>query len=205
MLLLVGLGNPGREYAHHRHNIGFMAVDAIARACDASPFRKKFQGETAEARLGSERAILLKPQTYMNESGRSVAEAARFHKIEPADILVFHDELDLAPGKLRVKLGGGDAGHNGLRSITAHMGPNYRRIRLGIGHPGDKARVHSYVLGDFAKAEQGWVEVLGDAMARNIALLAKGDDSHFQSKVHLAMEAAGFGAVAPVGKGAPSA
>lgn len=204
MLLFVGLGNPGREYAGHRHNIGFMAVDALARACDAGPWRKKFQGDIAEARLGTERALLLKPQTYMNESGRSVAEAARFHKIELDQIFVFHDELDLAPGKMRVKTGGGDAGHNGLRSITAHMGPNYRRIRLGIGHPGDKARVHSYVLGDFAKAEQGWVEALCDAMARNIALLAKGDESHFQSKAHLAMETAGFGAVAPVGK-SPSA
>ncbi|MBB4197321.1 aminoacyl-tRNA hydrolase [Rhodoblastus sphagnicola] len=202
MLLLVGLGNPGREYAGNRHNIGFMAVDALARASDAGPFRKKFQGDMAEARFGSERAILLKPQTYMNESGRSVAEAARFHKIELADIFVFHDELDLAPGKVRVKIGGGDAGHNGLRSITAHMGSNYRRIRLGIGHPGDKARVHSYVLGDFAKAEQGWVEALCDALARNADLLVKGDDSHFQSKVHLAMETAGFGQAAPVTKGA---
>ncbi|PPQ40205.1 peptidyl-tRNA hydrolase, PTH1 family [Rhodoblastus acidophilus] len=204
MLLFVGLGNPGREYAGNRHNIGFMAVDAIARACDAGPFRKKFQGEAAEARIGGERALLLKPETYMNESGRAVAEAARFHKIDLSEIFVFHDELDLAPGKMRVKTGGGDAGHNGLRSITAHMGANYRRIRLGIGHPGDKARVHSYVLGDFAKSEQGWVEALCDALARNIGLLAKGEDSHFQSKAHLALEAAGFGAVAPVTK-APSA
>lgn len=206
MLLLVGLGNPGREYSGNRHNIGFMAVDAIARACATGPFRRKFQGEAAEARLGQKlvgeaRAILLKPDTYMNESGRAVAEAARFHKIDLADIVVFHDELDLAPGKMRVKIGGGDAGHNGLRSISAHMGRDYKRIRLGIGHPGDKARVHSYVLGDFGKSEQGWVEALCDAVARNIDLLAKGDDSHFQSKVHLALEAAGFGAVAPVGKG----
>ena len=200
MLLLVGLGNPGREYARHRHNIGFMAVDAIAREGHAGPFRAKFQGETAEARFGSERAIVLKPQTFMNESGRAVAEAARFHKIALADIVVFHDELDLAPGKLRVKVGGGDAGHNGLRSISAHMGRDYRRVRLGIGHPGDKARVHSYVLGDFGKSEQGWVEALCDAVARNIGLLASGDDPHFQSKVHLAMEASGFGQVATVVK-----
>jgi PTH1 family peptidyl-tRNA hydrolase len=193
MLLLVGLGNPGRDYARHRHNIGFMAVDAIARACHAGPFRAKFQGEAAEARLGLERAILLKPATYMNESGRAVGEAARFHKIALADIVVFHDELDLAPGKLRVKVGGGDAGHNGLRSISAHLGRDYKRVRLGIGHPGDKARVHAYVLGDFAKSEQGWVEALCEAVARDIELLAKGDDSHFQSKVHLAMEASGFG------------
>ncbi len=197
MLLLVGLGNPGREYSGNRHNIGFMALDAIARANGAGPFRRKFQGQASEALLGGERALLLKPDTYMNESGRAVAEAARFHKIALADILVFHDELDLAPGKLRVKIGGGDAGHNGLRSITAHMGRDYKRIRLGIGHPGDKARVHSYVLGDFAKSEQGWVETLCDATARNIDLLAKGDESHFQSKVHLAMEAAGFGNPSP--------
>lgn len=192
MLLLVGLGNPGKAYAGNRHNIGFMALDAIAGACNAAPFRKKFQGETSEARIGSERAILLKPETYMNESGRSVAEAARFHKIEPGDIVVLHDELDLAPGKMRVKLGGGHAGHNGLRSIAAHMGADFKRVRLGIGHPGDKNRVHDYVLGDFAKAERPWVETLCDAVARNIDLIAKGDDSLFQTKVHLAMEAAGF-------------
>ena len=160
MLLLVGLGNPGKAYAGNRHNIGFMALEAIARACNAAPFRKKFQGETSEARLGAERAILLKPDTYMNESGRAVAEAARFHKIDVGDIIVLHDELDLAPGKIRVKLGGGNAGHNGLRSITAHMGNDYKRVRLGIGHPGDKAMVHNYVLSDFAKAERPWVEPL---------------------------------------------
>ena len=193
MLLLVGLGNPGKAYAGNRHNIGFMALDAIARACNAAPFRKKFQGETGEARIGSERAILLKPETYMNESGRSVAEAARFHKIELADIVVLHDELDLAPGKLRVKLGGGHAGHNGLRSITAHMGADFKRVRLGIGPPGDKYRVPDYVLSDFAKAERPWVETLCDAVAQNIDLIAKGDDSLFQTRVHLAMEAAGFG------------
>jgi peptidyl-tRNA hydrolase, PTH1 family len=187
MLLLVGLGNPGKAYAGNRHNIGFMAVDAIARACAAPPFRKKFQGETTEARIGAERAIVLKPETFMNESGRSVAEAARFHKIALADLIVFHDELDLAPGKLRVKIGGGNAGHNGLRSITAHMGNDYKRVRLGIGHPGDKARVHSYVLGDFAKSERPWVETLCDAVAQNIDLLAKGDESLFQTKIHLAM------------------
>jgi PTH1 family peptidyl-tRNA hydrolase len=192
MLLLVGLGNPGREYAGNRHNIGFMALDAIARACAAAPFRKKFQGETCEARIGGDRAILLKPETYMNESGRSVAEAARFHKIALGDIVVVHDELDLAPGKLRVKTGGGNAGHNGLRSITAHMGNDYKRVRLGIGHPGDKARVHGYVLSDFAKSERPWVETLCDAVARNIELLAKSDDALFQTKAHLAMEAAGF-------------
>jgi peptidyl-tRNA hydrolase, PTH1 family len=192
MLLLVGLGNPGKSYAGNRHNIGFMAVDAIARALAAAPFRRKFQGEAVEARLGPDRALLLKPETYMNESGRAVAEAARFHKIPVADIVVFHDELDLAPGKLRVKRGGGDAGHNGLRSITAHMGGDYRRVRLGIGHPGDKALVHSYVLSDFAKAEKPWVETLCEAVAKNAEALAKGDDSLFQTRIHEAMQAAGF-------------
>jgi PTH1 family peptidyl-tRNA hydrolase len=169
-----------------------MSLDAIARACNAAPFRKKFQGETSEARIGPERAILLKPDTYMNESGRAVAEAARFHKIALGDIIVLHDELDLAPGKLRVKLGGGNAGHNGLRSIAAHMGNDFKRVRLGIGHPGDKSLVHSYVLSDFAKAERPWVETLCGAVAENVELLAKGDDSLFQTKVHLAMDAAGF-------------
>jgi len=192
MLLLVGLGNPGKSYAGNRHNIGFMAVDAIARALGPAPFRRKFQGEAAEARLGPDRALLLKPETYMNESGRAVAEAARFHKIPVADIVVFHDELDLAPGKLRVKRGGGDAGHNGLRSITAHMGGDYRRVRLGIGHPGDKALVHSYVLSDFAKAEKPWVETLCDAVAAHVGALAKGDDSLFQTRISAAMQAAGF-------------
>ncbi|WP_374547712.1 aminoacyl-tRNA hydrolase [Rhodoblastus sp.] len=192
MLLIVGLGNPGKSYAGNRHNIGFMAVEAIAAACAAAPFRRKFQGELTEARIGADRALLLKPETFMNESGRSVAEAARFHKIPTADIVVFHDELDLAPGKLRVKRGGGDAGHNGLRSITAHMGGDYRRVRLGIGHPGDKALVHGYVLSDFAKAEKPWVDALCDAVAKNVAALAKGDDSLFQTRIHAAMQAGGF-------------
>ena len=192
MLLIVGLGNPGKGYAGNRHNIGFMALDAIARAFDAAPFRKKFQGEASEARIGHERALLLKPETYMNESGRAVAEAARFHKIPVEDIVVLHDELDLAPGKLRIKRGGGDAGHNGLRSITAHMGGAYRRVRLGIGHPGDKALVHSFVLSDFAKADKAWVEALCDAVAKNAEALAKGDDSLFQTRAHEAMQKAGF-------------
>jgi PTH1 family peptidyl-tRNA hydrolase len=192
MLLLVGLGNPGKSYAGNRHNIGFMAVEAIARACEGAPFRKKFHGEFSEARLGGERALLLKPETYMNESGRAVAEAARFHKIALADIVVFHDELDLASGKLRVKRGGGDAGHNGLRSITAHMGGDYRRVRLGIGHPGDKALVHGHVLSDFAKSDKPWVEALCDAIGKNVATLAKGDDGLFQTRIHAAMQAAGF-------------
>ena len=201
MLLFVGLGNPGREYSGNRHNIGFMAIDAIAREHRFPAFRSRFKGRVAEGQIGGERLILLEPDTYMNESGRSVAEAARFHKIPLEDIVVFHDELDLAPGKLRVKTGGGDAGHNGLRSITAHLGPNYRRVRLGIGHPGDKALVHSYVLNDFGKAERAWVEALCDAIARNAAMIAGRDDAGLQNRVHLAMADSGFGDVKPLGRG----
>lgn len=200
MLLFAGLGNPGARYARHRHNIGFMALDTIARAHRASPWRSRFQGDVAEATIGGERVILLKPQTYMNESGRSVGEAARFFKIAPADIVAFHDELDLAPAKLRVKLGGGNAGHNGLRSLTAALGNDYRRVRMGIGHPGDKALVHPYVLSDFGKVEQPWVEDLCTACADFAALLATGDDAGFQNKVHLFMEARGHGAVKRLGE-----
>ena len=189
-LLVAGLGNPGREYAETRHNVGFMVADELARRHGAS-FRSKFSGELADLRLDG-RAALLKPQTYMNESGRAVAEAAQFYKIAPADIVVFHDELDLPPAKLRVKLGGGNAGHNGLRSITAQCGNDYRRVRLGIGHPGDKGLVHAYVLHDFAKAEEQWVEDLCRACAEAAPLLARGDDASFQNKVHLAMEARGW-------------
>jgi len=192
MLLFVGLGNPGNQYAGNRHNIGFMAVEAIAREHRFPPFRAKFQGLATEGTIGSERVILLKPNTYMNESGRAAGEAAKFYKIALSDIVAFHDELDLAPGKLRIKTGGGNAGHNGLRSLTAHLGNEYRRVRLGIGHPGDKAVVHNYVLGDFAKSERPWVDALCDATARNAELLAKGEDASFQNKVHLALEAAGF-------------
>jgi PTH1 family peptidyl-tRNA hydrolase len=201
MLLFVGLGNPGAKYARNRHNIGFMAIEAIAREYNFPPFRKRFQGVATEGALGGARAILLEPQTYMNESGRAVAEAARFHKIELKDIIVFHDELDLPPGKLRVKTGGGNAGHNGLRSITAHMGNDYRRVRLGIGHPGDKSLVHAYVLNDFAKSEDAWVQALCDGVARNAPVLANGDDPGFQNKLHLFMEAAGFGDVKRPGEG----
>ena len=194
MRLLVGLGNPGPRYAGNRHNIGFMAVDRIAARWRFSPWRARFGGDAAEGELGSGKVLLLKPRTYMNESGRSAAEAARFFKLALADLLVFHDELDLPPAKLRVKLGGGNAGHNGLRSITAHLGNDYWRVRLGIGHPGDKALVHPYVLNDFAKSERDWVEALGDAVADNADLLARGDDASFQNKVHLFMEAKGFAA-----------
>jgi PTH1 family peptidyl-tRNA hydrolase len=193
MLLLVGLGNPGSKFAGNRHNIGFMCVDAIARAHGFPAMRRRFQGVVAEGMLGVERAILLEPQTYMNESGRAVAEAARFHKIPLTNIVVFHDELDLPPGKLRMKVGGGNAGHNGLRSITAHMGNEYRRVRIGIGHPGMKELVHSYVLGDFARSERPWVDALCEAVADHIGLVAARNDAGFQNKVHLAMDTAGFG------------
>ena len=195
MLLFVGLGNPGSRYAGNRHNIGFMAVDAIAREHRAGPWRRRFQGEATEATIGGERVVLLKPETFMNESGRAVGEAMRFFKIALGDVVVFHDELDLPPAKLRVKLGGGNAGHNGLRSISALCGNDYRRVRLGIGHPGAKELVHAYVLNDFGKGERDWVEDLCRACAELAPLVAKGDDGAFQSKVHLAMEGRGWGDV----------
>ncbi|WP_316191162.1 aminoacyl-tRNA hydrolase [Bradyrhizobium sp. SZCCHNS2096] len=192
MLLFVGLGNPGAKYARNRHNIGFMAVDAIARRHGFSPWRRRFQGETSEGSLDSERVILLKPTTYMNESGRSVQEALNFFKLGVGEVTVFQDELELPPGKLRVKVGGGIAGHNGLRSISAHIGNDYRRVRLGIGHPGVKELVHGHVLSDFAKAEMPWVEALCDAVADNAGLLTGKRDSTFANKVHLVLQAKGF-------------
>jgi len=192
MLLFVGLGNPGAKYARNRHNIGFMAVDEIARRHHFAPWRRRFQGETSEGTLESERVILLKPTTYMNESGRAVQEAASFFKLGVGDITVFQDELELPPCKLRLKVGGGIAGHNGLRSISAHIGNEYRRVRLGIGHPGIKELVHGHVLSDFAKADMPWVEALCDAVADNAGLLTGRRDSTFANKVHLALQAKGF-------------
>ena len=192
MRLFVGLGTPGARYAGNRHNIGFMAVDAIARRHNAQPWRKRFQGMAAEVQLGDEKVVLLKPETFMNESGRAVGEAMRFFKLPIGDVVAFHDELDLAPAKLRVKVGGGNAGHNGLRSITALCGNDYKRVRLGIGHPGHKDLVHGYVLRDFAKAEEPWVDDLTRAIADEAAMLAQGDDAGFQNRVHLAMEARGW-------------
>src|SRR6201993_1975945 len=192
MLLFVGLGNPGAKYAHNRHNIGFMAVNEIARRHGFAPWRRRFQGETSEGTLDRERAVLLRPATFMNESGRAVQEAAHFFKLGESEITVFQDELELPPGKVRIKVGGGIAGHNGLRSISAHIGNDYRRARLGIGHPGVKELVHSYVLSDFSKADRPWVEALCEAIADNAGLLATGHDSTFQNKVHLAMQARGF-------------
>jgi PTH1 family peptidyl-tRNA hydrolase len=196
MLLFAGLGNMGKAFAGHRHNAGFMALDAIARDCHAPALRLRFQALVSEIMLEGERVILLKPQTFMNESGRSASEAARYYQIDPSRVVVFHDELDLPPGRVRVKTGGGNAGHNGLKSLTEHLGNEYRRVRIGIGHPGDKALVHNYVLSDFAKAEIPWVEALCNAIAAHAGLLAKGEDEAFQSKIHQEMETAGFGKAA---------
>ncbi len=190
MLLFVGLGNPGPEHAGNRHNIGFMAADAIVRRHSFGAWRSRFHGLVAEGKLGHRKVLVLKPQTYMNESGRSAGEAMRFHKLKLSAMVVFHDELDLVPGKLRVKTGGGNAGHKGLRSLDAHLGKDYRRVRLGIGHPGDKARVTGHVLRDFAKADKAWLTPFLDALAEAAPLLAKGDDGAFMSKIaHLAREA----------------
>jgi peptidyl-tRNA hydrolase, PTH1 family len=192
MLLLVGLGNPGARYAGNRHNIGFMAVQEIAKRHGIGPWRRRFQGVACEGPLGGARTLLLLPGTYMNESGRAVAEAMHFYKLSPADIIVFHDEIDLLPGKVRVKVGGGIAGHNGLRSISEHIGNEYRRVRIGVGHPGDKDLVQHYVLSDFAKSDRGWVEALIGILADNAELIARGQDASFQNRVHLAMVAKGF-------------
>jgi PTH1 family peptidyl-tRNA hydrolase len=187
MKLFVGLGNPGAKYARQRHNIGFMAIERIAERHHFAPWRSKFQSRASEGDLGGQRVHLLMPETFMNESGRAVQDAARFLKIEDADIIVFHDELDLAPGKVRVKLGGGNAGHNGLRSITACRSNDYVRVRLGIGHPGHKDAVHNWVLGDFSKAERTeWVLALLDAVADCAPRLAVGDHERFMSDVALA-------------------
>ncbi|MBJ3783432.1 aminoacyl-tRNA hydrolase [Devosia sediminis] len=187
MKLLVGLGNPGAQYAGNRHNIGFMAVDAIAAANGISAWKTKHGGLLAEGSIGNERVLLLKPQTFMNKSGDSVQQVARFYKLAPSDTIVFYDELDLAPGKVRVKVGGGNGGHNGLRSIDPQIGLDYKRVRLGIGHPG-KENVTHHVLGDFAKADKIWLAPLLDEIARQAPLLLKGDDSGFMNKLALAVK-----------------
>jgi PTH1 family peptidyl-tRNA hydrolase len=192
MLLFVGLGNPGSRYAGNRHNVGFMAVETIAKRHTFGPWRRRFQGVATEGPIGGERVLLLLPGTFMNDSGRAVAEAAHFYKVGLPEIVVFHDEIDLAPAKVRVKTGGGVAGHNGLRSITAHVGNDYRRVRIGVGHPGVKEMVQHYVLSDFAKDERPWVEALCDIVADSAGLLVKGQDASFQNKVHLALHARGF-------------
>jgi len=185
MKLFVGLGNPGAKYAQNRHNIGFMALDRIAEDHGFSPWRGKFQGSVSEGRLGGEKITLLKPETFMNLSGQSVGEAMRFFKLNPADITVFHDEIDLAPAKVRVKQGGGHAGHNGLRSLHQHIGPDYVRVRLGVGHPGHKDAVPRYVLHDFAKADGDWLDDLMRGISDGVDELAKGDSGRFLNAVAL--------------------
>ncbi|KJZ19619.1 aminoacyl-tRNA hydrolase [Loktanella sp. S4079] len=183
MKLIVGLGNPGAKYARNRHNIGFMALDVIAADHGFSPWRSKFQAQICEGRFGSEKVALLKPETFMNLSGQSVGEAMRYLKLAPEDIIVFHDELDLAPGKVRLKTGGGHAGHNGLRSIHGHIGPDYDRVRLGIGHPGHKDAVAGYVLRDFAKADAEWLDDEMRGISDGIAALVAGDGPKFLNAI----------------------
>jgi peptidyl-tRNA hydrolase, PTH1 family len=187
MFLFVGLGNPGDRYEANRHNIGFMAVDEIVRRHGFSTWRQKFQAHASEGKIAGERVLVIKPQTYMNDSGQSAGAAMQFLKIDPSRVIVFYDELDLLAGKLRVKTGGGAAGHNGIRSLIAHIGADFQRVRIGIGHPGDKALVYNHVLSDFAKSDKEWVVPLLDAVAENVGLLIEGKDAPFQSKVHLAV------------------
>lgn len=186
MLLLAGLGNPGAQYQDNRHNVGFMAADALARRHSFSPWAKKFRALIAEGTIAGEKVLLMKPQTFMNNSGEAVGEALRFYKLAPGDVAILYDELDLLPGKLRVKTAGGHGGHNGIKSIDAHIGKDYRRARIGIGHPGAKELVHNWVLGNFAKADKIWLDPLLDAIADHADLLVKGDDNGFMNKVALA-------------------
>ena len=183
MLLVVGLGNPGPKHAYHRHNIGFMAADDIVHRHGFSPFRARFQGRLSEGRLAGDKAMVLKPMTYMNRSGQAVGEAMRYFKLSPEQVVVIYDELDLAPGKCRVKRGGGSGGHNGIRSIDRHIGPEYWRVRLGIGHPGHKDRVHGYVLHDFGKADEDWLDPLLEAVADAFPLIADGEPEKFMTRV----------------------
>ena len=183
MLILAGLGNPGAKYEKNRHNIGFFAVDEIARRWSFGPWRSRFQGLACEGSIADQKVLLLKPQTFMNESGRSAGEALKFFKLKPAELVVFHDELDMAPGRFRMKLGGGVAGHNGLRSIGGQIGPDFRRARMGIGHPGNKDRVLGHVLSDFHKVEWPWVKALCEACADALPFLAAADDERYQAEV----------------------
>jgi PTH1 family peptidyl-tRNA hydrolase len=185
MKLLAGLGNPGTRYARNRHNIGFMAMDRIAADHGFGSWKSKHQGSLTEGRFGSDRAVLLKPETYMNNSGQSVQAAMRFYKLEPQDVVVFHDEIDLAPGKVKCKTGGGHAGHNGLRSIHAHIGPDYARVRLGVGHPGHKDAVPGYVLRDFPKADEDWLDDVLRGLSDGVAELVRGDTAKFMNAVAL--------------------
>lgn len=205
MKLIVGLGNPGAKYASNRHNIGFMALDRIAEDHGFGPWRTRFQGQANDGRIGDCRVTLLKPQTFMNLSGQAVGEAMRYLKLTPADVIVLHDELDLAPGKCRVKQGGGHAGHNGLRSIHQHIGADYGRVRLGIGHPGHKDKVAPYVLSDFAKADQDWLDDLMRGISDGAAALAAGDGGRFQNAVASRVSPArNSGAEAPAARQAPA-
>lgn len=188
MLLLAGLGNPGAKYAGNRHNIGFMAVDAIQRRHGFAPWSRKFKAEISEGQIANEKVLLIKPQTFMNLSGEAVGEAMRFYKLEPGNITVLYDELDLGPGRVRIKVGGGHGGHNGIKSLDAHCGKDYRRVRLGIGHPGTKEAVHNHVLGDFAKVDRAWLEPLLDAIADNADMLIRGEESQFLNKLSLATD-----------------
>ena len=205
MQIIAGLGNPGPRYAANRHNIGFMAADAIQRRhASFGPWQTKWNAQVAEGRIGAEKLLVVKPQTFMNLSGQAVGEAMRFYKLGPGALTVLYDELDLAPGKVRIKRGGGSGGHNGIKSLDAHCGKDYRRVRLGIGHPGDKARVQAHVLGDFARADAGWLDALLDALADNITLLVAGDESGLMNRLALAVGDAAKGAPgAPAPKARP--
>jgi peptidyl-tRNA hydrolase, PTH1 family len=189
MLIIAGLGNPGAKYAGNRHNVGFMAVDAIQRRSSFSPWSKKFKAEISEGEIAGEKVLLMKPQTFMNLSGEAVGEAMRFYKLTPANVVAIYDELDLVPGRTRLKTGGGHGGHNGIKSLDAHCGKEYRRLRIGIGHPGSKEQVHNHVLGDFAKSDRVWLEPLMEAIADNGDMLVKGEDSQLMNKLTLAVGA----------------
>ena len=188
MLLFAGLGNPGAKYANNRHNVGFMAADAIARRHSFSPWSKKFQGLICEGSIDGEKVVLIKPQTFMNKSGQSVGEALRFYKLDPSALTVFYDEIDLAEGKVRIKTAGGSGGHNGIRSIDGHVGRDYRRVRIGVGHPGVSEMVQHHVLGDFSKADRQWLEPLLESLGDNAGLIARGDESGFMNKLTLAVQ-----------------
>ncbi|MFN3232763.1 MAG: aminoacyl-tRNA hydrolase [Alphaproteobacteria bacterium] len=185
MLLLVGLGNPGDQYVDNRHNVGFLAIEEIARRHRFGPWRKKFQAQISDGQLGGEKILLIKPQTFMNNSGQAVGQAMRFYKLDPSDVTVIYDEIDLAPGKMKLKVGGGAAGHNGIRDIASHIGPAFRRVRIGVGHPGDKSKVMKHVLSDFSTADDLWLDPMLDAIAEAAPLLAQGEDAKFQSRVAL--------------------
>ncbi len=203
MKVIAGLGNPGAKYAWNRHNVGFMAVDRIAADHGFGPWRARFQGQASEGRLGAQKLLLIKPGTFMNRSGQALGEALRYYKLGPEDLIVIHDELDLAPGRIRVKTGGGHAGHNGLRSLHAHVGPDYTRIRLGIGHPGDRNRVSAWVLSDFPRAEREGLEALLEALSRGIGKLVAGDAPGFLNAVALARSSAPPGPAARPARPAP--